>query len=199
MNLFSRLFSQIYPNQPGEKPTESEVLVREPIKHNKVFLNAYQKWKYNEMHHGLLNDLNEKRAQRKEQSPEKVNYFEVQNSTYSGFYFYGEPRWSSTDYTYLVHYFLEQLTSIDYFLANSVREVIEAPEELKTTEQFYFKPALKFRKEPPYNQLYGNLEVEHKIVDGETKMVKLMSSVYKDQHYNEAMGFDKLLNKLFLL
>lgn len=199
MNLFSRLFSQLYPNQTEEKATEIEVLIREPIKHNKVFLNAYQKWIYNEMHHGLLNDLNEKRALRKEQSAEKVNYFEVQNSTYSGFYFYGESRWSSTDYTYLVHYFLEQLKELDYFLANSVREVIEAPEELKTTEQFYFKPALKFRKEIPYNQLYGNLEIEHKIVDGETKMVKLMSSVYNDQHYNTAMDFDMLLNKLFLL
>lgn len=199
MNLFSRLFSQLYPNKSEEKAIESEVLVREPIKQNKVFLKNFEEWIYNEMHLSLLNDLKEKRAQRKQQNPQGVNYFEVQNSTYSGFYFYGEERWNSSDYSYLVHYFLEQLKKLDYFVANSVREVIEEPEELKTTEQFFLKPALKFRKETPYNQLYGNLEIEHKIIDGETKMVKLMSSVYNDQHYNSAMNFDALLNKLFLL
>ena len=199
MNLFNRLFSQLDSSQDNKKAIESEVLLREPIKPTEVFLKEYQEWIYNEMHHGLLSDLNEKRIRRKDESSADLNYFEVQNTTYSGFYFYGESSWSSTDYTYLIHYFLERIKSLDYFLANSVREVVEEPKELKTTEQFYLKPALKFRKAVPYNQLYGNLELEHKIVDDETKMVKLMCSVYNDQNYNSAISFDELLNKLFLL
>ena len=198
MSIFNRLIKQLLPSHSEEENTESEVLVREPIKHSKVFLKEYERWKYNEMHHEILLDLKEKRAKRKEDSVEGVNYYEVQNSTYSGFYFYGEALWSSSDYIYLVHFFTEKLKGLDYFQGNSVREVIEEPEQLKTTEQFYLKPALKFRKKTPYNQLFGNIEIEHKIEDGETKMIKLMASVYNDQHYDIPISFDKLMKELFL-
>lgn len=189
---------QLLPTNMEQKTSASEVLVREPVSYSKVFLKEYERWKYNQMHHELLLDLIEKRAKRRDYPAESVNYYEVQNTTYSGFYFYGEAAWSSSDYIYLVYFFIEKLKGLDYFQGNSVREVIEEPEKLKITEQFYLKPALKFRRKTPYNQLFGNIEIEHRIEDGETKMVKLMASVYNDQHYDIPISFDKLMNELFL-
>lgn len=196
MTYLKKLIQQLIPTQEVKSKTEEEVLLREPIKHSSVFLEDYQKWKAAEMHKGLLAHLFEN-AIVKEMNPEAdVNYFAYRDEQSNGFYFHSESPWNQSDYAFFVEHLIELLKNQGYVLKHSRREVVEG-EQLKTTEQFYLKPALKHRLEKPYQQLFGNIIIEHRLIDNQTNLVKLMAQLYQGRAYQKPDSFEKLMDLIF--
>lgn len=199
MSIINRLLKELFPEKPESTKGLKEVLVREMIQRNQRFLDGYKQWIKEEMHLGLLNHLQESRLLSDNLMDSQVNFFTHSEAASSGVYFHGERPWNSSDYAFLIHYFIEQLASLDYYSNNTKREVVEEEGHLKTVERFYLKPGLKYRREVPYNQLFGNVLIEHRQLEDETVLVKLMANTYNDRNFKKPYDFEDLLDKLLVV
>jgi len=196
MTYLKSLIKQIFPKQADEGNEGEEILVREQVVRSKVFLDDYAKWKEQQMHKGLLAHLFEN-ATVKSMNPEAdVNYFAYRDEQSNGFYFHSESPWTQLDYAFFVEHLIQLLKKHGYVLKHSRREVIEG-DQLKTNEQFYLKPSIKYRKEKPYQQLYGNIIIEHRLIDNQTNLVKLMAQVYQGRAYQAPDSFEELMDIIF--
>ena len=82
-------------------------------------------------------------------------------------------------------------------LKNSLREVHEVGESLNTQESFYLKPSLKYRRTLPYQQLFGNVSIEHQQKEEHTVLVKVLVNTYSDQSYAAPYHYEDFLTELF--
>jgi hypothetical protein len=196
MTYLKKLIQQLIPTQEAKSKTEEEVLVREPIEHSRVFLEDYKKWKAAKMHKGLLAHLFENATVKAMNPDADVNYFAYRDDQSNGFYFHSESPWNQTDYAFFVEHLVELLKDEGYVLKHSRREVVEG-EKLKTTEQFYLKPAMKYRMEKAYQQLFGNIIIEHRLIDNQTNLVKLMAQIYQGRVYQKPDSFEHLMDLIF--
>jgi len=200
MSLIDRLLKDLFPERETTTKTSpiKEVLVKEMIKRNQVFLDGYEAWKAAEMQMGVLAHLKEASEIKYSNPDAEVNFFHYRDVQSNGFYFHGEAPWTAEDYSYLIHHFIDVLKKEEYYLNNAKREVVEEEKQLKTVEHFYLKPKLKYRREVPYEQLYGNVEIEHRLVEDKTNLVKVMVNVYNDRNFKKAADFEELLPKFWL-
>ena len=197
MSFFDNLFQNLFAKQEDKNST-GEVLVREMIKRNKVFLQEYEAWKEAELYKGMLEHLLENYRLRDADPTANVNFYLLKTNTASGFYCRAESPWNTKDYSFLIQLFIERLKRLEYHVNNSKREAKEEKGELKTEELFYLKPGLKFRRKLPYNQLFGNIVFEHKINGEETELLKMVVSTYSDRNFKEPYLFEDLMTELFL-
>tara|TARA_B110000046_G_scaffold173759_1_gene196678 strand:- start:28536 stop:29135 length:600 start_codon:yes stop_codon:yes gene_type:complete len=194
-NLFKGNSLQSDYNENGE----AEVIIRESILPTKTFENDFSIWFANGMHKGLLDYLNECMAKRKANESSAVNLYFHESKNSNGFYFRAESPWSTEDYRYLVHLIKQKLQALHYVQSHATREVVEERGVLKTNEEYFFKPSLKFRREIPYEQLFGNVFIEHRIEGDDTELIKIMVNTYTDQHYKKPYDFQYFLTEICLI
>lgn len=198
MSIINRLLKELFPEKKaGKKSDKKELLRRESIQRNQIFLADYQSWLQADMHKGLLKHLHDLRKEVKSGASEnEMRFFLHSEPASKGFYFNGETPWTSRDYDFFIHYLLEIIKDLGYALKNTKREVVEENGRLKTFERFYLKPSLKFRKEAPYQQLYGNVLVEHLQEENQTVLVKLMTYTYDDRNFQAPFDFEIFMDQL---
>lgn len=198
MSIIDRLLGELFPNKEKNEAPIKEVLVREMIQRNQIFKRDYQKWKSRDMQEGIIEHVGENRMLRIANPEANVNYYRYTHHLSNGFYFHGEEPWTSNDYQFFIQHIIELLEAEEYHLKNATKEVVEENGQLKTVEHFYLKPKLKFRHERPYQQLFGNIEIEHRMLEDRTNLVKLMAHVYHDRNFLEPLSFEDLMQKIWL-
>lgn len=195
MSLLDNLLNQLFPREKESKENqEKETLIREPIKHSTTFLNEYQFWLEEQMYTSLLNHIRKNYWQKKNHPESDVSLEILDKVNAKGFYCRAESPWTVKDYQFLVNYFLNQLKTAEYTVNNSSREVIEKSGDLLIQEIFYLRPKLKFKKELPYKQLFGNVNIEHRVKNDETDLVKVMVTTYTDNNYEQPYDFEDFIN-----
>ncbi|MBL4708858.1 MAG: hypothetical protein JKY48_10520 [Flavobacteriales bacterium] len=199
MGFFDRLFKGVVVEGKSGEQELKELLLRESIVSSKIFLADFEKWIDQKMHIGLLTHLKENYEAKKINSIAQVNHFVHESPNSNGFYFRAESPWDAQDYSFLIQLFIVKLKKQSYVLKNTLREVFEENEELTTKEEFYLKPSLKYRKEIPYQQLFGNVSIEHQLKGLNTVLVKIIVNTYSDRNYKAAYDFEDFINELFLL
>lgn len=199
MGFFDRLFKGVVVQESSNDGSKKDLLLRESIVWSKTFLADFEKWKTQEMHLGLLIHLKENyEAQKRSPSP-LINHFVHESPHSKGFYFRAESPWDTRDYSFLILLFISKLKKHEYVLKHTLRETYEEGEQLTSTEEFYLKPSLKFRREVPYQQLFGNVSIEHQLRNSNTTLVKIVVNTYSDRNYKSAYDFEDFMNELFLL
>jgi len=196
MTLFKRLFDELFGQSEQESAEDAEILVDEPIKPTMAFLEGYHQWLAEKYHIGLLDHLKEQYAIRLSNPNAEIKFHLHDSDGSSGFYFSEESPWSKEDYHFIVHYFKQLLLSEGYRLNKSRRKAEMKNEKLSHFESFYFKLPLSSRKEVPYPQSWGNISLEHKLLDERTLFVKLMANTYNDRSYQPAKDFGSLMERL---
>lgn len=195
MTLLKRLFGDLF-GQSSETEMKEETLLKEKIVLTQFFLEEYRQWLQADMHFGLIDHLKAQREILENRPDADPNYFQFRSAASNGFYFHGEEPWSNKDYSFLVQYFTEKLIELGYRLNNSSREVVQQQDKLLSSESFYFKLPLASRNKKPIPQYWGNILLEHKLVDERTNYVKLMAHIYSDRNYETAYDFIDLENEL---
>ncbi len=168
---------------------EDEQLVRETIVPTQFFLEEYEQWAQAGLHNDLLVFVREQRAIRQADDNADCNYFTFRSEASNGFYFIGEEDWSNKDHSFLVHHFSKLLLAEGYVLNNARRDLSQKDGKLICNEDFYFKLPLSSRMQSPIPQLWGNVHIEHKIIDDRSNYIKIMANVYSDRGYEKARDF----------
>lgn len=198
MTLFNRLFQELFGKNAHHLDEEKGIHILEEIKRNQVFLDNYEKWQCKGIHNGLLEYINQNWKTKAENPTSDVNMHLFRSKLSNGFYFRAESPWDTFDYDCLIQWIIEKCKLKGYVLKNAKREVIEEGGLLKTIEEFYLKPSLKFRRETPFEQFWGNILIEHRIVDENSRLLKLMVNSYDDRSYKKAYHFEDFMNYIFI-
>ena len=198
MGFLNDMLGNLLPEKKDAETGESEVILREAIVPTKTFESNYRAWIEKGMQNGLLDYLKECMAERKADSAAGVNLYLHESKNSNGFYFRAESPWVTEDYRFLVHLIIQKLKALRYVQNHATREAVEENGELKTIEEYFFKPTLKFRKETPYEQLFGNVFVEHRIKGEKTELIKIMVNTYTDQLYKKPYDFEDFLTEICL-
>lgn len=195
MNLFDRLLRGTGIVQ--EKGLQKEVVLRENIQFSTSFHNNYVNWKEQGSTKNLLSDLLENyRTKRSDPGQNStMQLYEARNA--NGIYFKTGEYENIEGFGFLTYHLLQRLKGQHYILNQSIREVVDDQEVLKTNEIHYLKPSLKFRRITPYEQLFGNVQIEHRMIDGESELFKILATTYSDHLYAKPYDFEDLVGELF--
>lgn len=196
MTIFKRLFNDLFAQTDVVADDESEILIDERIKPTASFIEDYHKWLEDGLHIGLLDHLKEQYALRISNPDAQLNFHLHDSNGSSGFYFAEESPWQREDYHRIVHYFNQILIEEGYRQNNSRRKAETIDGKLTQIDRFYFKLPLSSRKEVPYPQSWGNIIIEHKLLEEQTLFVKVMANTYNDRSYQDAKDFNSLIHRI---
>lgn len=198
MGFLQDMLGNLLPDKKEESSATSELLIREAIVPTKTFEKDFALWMEKGMHKGLLDYLKECIAARKADPSAVVNVYFYESKNANGFYFRAESPWNTNDYRFLVQLFIKKLKALQYVQNHATRQVVEEGGVLKTEEEYFLKPTLKLRRQIPYEQLFGNVFIEHRMKGDETELLKVMVNTYTDQYFNKPYDFEDFLTELCL-
>lgn len=111
------------------------------------------------------------------------------------------PQYTDRDYKHLAHYLYLQVAKQNYTLNLSEIRSRKKGTRIETITKYYLKPSLKSRFDHDgdpnkANQLYGNVTIEYKIIDGSPAEFKFMANAYQDHKFRPPYDFSELIDKV---
>ena len=98
----------------------------------------------------------------------------------------------------LFHSFAARCLQIGYKKVSLDRKIEDQGQKVVEIEKFYFKPPLQMPEEGELiSQLYGNVSLEKYTVDNSPSYLKLLTTVYSDRLYRDALPFEDFMDRLF--
>ncbi len=106
---------------------------------------------------------------------------------------------SKLEFQHLFDYFKEIVKEQTYVSYTSDVQTAVKNNGVETKERHYLKPKFSYDEERrKCDQKYGNVQIEHLLIDDEPKHIKLWANVYSDFNYDEPLDFNVLLEKLLV-
>ncbi|MEX2597530.1 MAG: hypothetical protein WEC59_11430 [Salibacteraceae bacterium] len=186
-NILKRLFSK------DEK--SKTVLDKGIIKRSPAWLEAFENWRATKGDHTLL-EIKRNLVLSKRDLRDDLHFVLLTMTNAKGFRFHLSGLGIDSDHDQFVLELLKQrCENIGYQLSNSFYEYHEKQSVLNREEWYYLKPPLSnFTKEPPFNQLFGNVKIE--LQQNEHRTLKVLVTTYTDRSYKEALSFEDFMSEL---
>lgn len=117
----------------------------------------------------------------------------------NGFAVVFDPSMNDKTFSDLFFAFGLRMLDLGYYRVSLDRTIREEAEHVKTTEKQYFKPSDPAVHDRKTEQLFGNISIEKDLIDNKPRFLKILVTVYSDQHYHDARPFDHFIEELFNL
>lgn len=117
----------------------------------------------------------------------------------NGFAVAFDPSLSAQTFSDLFFAFGLRMLDLGYYRVSLDRTIREEAELVKTTEKQYFKPSAPTVHSRKTDQLFGNVSIEKDLINNKPRFLKVLVTVYSDQHYQDARPFDQFIEELFNL
>ena len=195
MSFFDKISHKLFPKDK----TAQHADVHEVLKRSERDQVAYETWKLQPECNALIREVAQAYYYKKTNISSELDVHLLNTVYANGFAVSYAPRLEAKEFQYLFEYFKDQVATMDYRVVNADRRIKDKTTYVETTERYYLKPPLH-RGEIAHgsiNQLYGNVAVEHVMIDDRPSYIKVQASVYSDRLYQDALHFDDFAEKLF--
>ena len=193
MTFFEELMGKIFPEKNGG----DKILSQEVINRPKEYQVRYENWKAKRLE-GHLRSV-EKAYQGKliGEDVQELNVHILSSKYANGIAItYHSKLFDKDEFSFLFDWFSEKTSELPYRLVNSDRRVMAKNNFVETKEKHYLKPSISENDEL-VNQLFGNILIEHILVNEEPSYLKITANVYSDSKYLPPQKFEKYLEKVF--
>ncbi|HLT08140.1 MAG TPA: hypothetical protein VK014_11470 [Cyclobacteriaceae bacterium] len=92
-----------------------------------------------------------------------------------------------------------RMLDLGYYRVSLDRTIREEGDGVKISEKQYFKPLVHTDTDQKVDQLFGNVSIEKELIDNRPRYLKVLVTVYSDQHYQDACSFAEFMEELFNL
>lgn len=113
-----------------------------------------------------------------------------------GFAFTFNEDFSTDDFHYLFDWLADRVKLLGYRLVNSDVKMSEKNGAIETKEMHYLKPPIG-SFDSATDQFYGNILIEHVLLNDEPSYIKLLANTYSDRLYLEPRPYSELIEHLF--
>ncbi|MGD9329238.1 MAG: hypothetical protein PVH48_09755 [Cyclobacteriaceae bacterium] len=188
MSFFDNIYGKLF-------PANRKVGIYEVLNRDKIFLNSYQEWNTKSDCIKLKEDLLKSWDFKLKDLNPPLDIITYLTDYANGFTLYPGKDDHRNSMSYLMEYMKDKLIKYSYRLVHSTRKIDEKKEGIEIVEKYYLKPP--FPVKVPYDQIYGNIEIEVLKHDQQEKRLKFLVSVYSDRNYTKPLAFRELLSYLF--
>ena len=115
----------------------------------------------------------------------------------NGFAVAFDPSISEKTFSDLFFAFGLRMLDLGYYRVSLDRTIREEGDMVETTEKQYFKPFPPAVRSQKTDQIFGNVSIEKEMIDNKPRFLKVLVTVYSDQHYLDARPFDQFIEALF--
>jgi hypothetical protein len=187
LSFFDQIYDRLFKGNKDSTPT----LVHEVLTRSNQFVEDYDKWTNGPQ---LLEEI-KRSYEFKQKGIEQNPAVHVLESQYAnGFAVSYNDFFQEDDFGYLMDLLSERVQLLGYRLVGSDRIITDKNNFVETKEKHYLKPEISM--EPPIDQRYGNVLVEHVLVNDKSSYLKFSANVYSDHLYKKALPFQDLLNEI---
>ena len=188
-------FDQVYEQLFGKKSPRNKVLMNEVISRNDQFSKDYQERIRSEDFKKLVSSVHQS-YELKQQAISRKPEVHVLNSQYAnGFAISYDEEIGAQDFQFLFDWLSDKTKSLNYQVANSDIMVVEKNDVIESIEKHYLKPHVGM--DEIIDQKFGNILIEHILINDQPSYIKYTASIYSDRKYQEPQKFDKLTEYLF--
>jgi hypothetical protein len=188
MSFFDDIYMKLF-------PANKKVGIYEVLSRDQIFLNNYQEWNSKSDCIKLREDLLKSWEFKLKGLKPPLDIITYLSDYANGFTLYPGKEDYANMMSYLMEYMKDKLLHNSYRLVHSTRKIDEKKEGVVIVEKYYLKPP--FPVNIPYDQIYGNVEIEVLKQDQDEKRLKFLVSVYSDRNYTKPLAFEELLSYLF--
>ena len=189
MAFFDQIVNQLFP----QKSNKNEILLHEPIKRSKSYLDDYTMWTKSFKRFDILNAVYNSYELKKQGVIGDPDVHLLETNRSNGFAISYNERMNKEEFVFLFDWFGERTKELNYKRANSDVTVTAKNGIIETLSRYYFKPGVNFAQpKDRINQQYGNILIEHITVDDHPTYIRFIVNNYNDRQYNEADDFEKL-------
>jgi hypothetical protein len=188
MSFFDDILGKLF-------PVNNKVGIREVLTRDQNFMNSYKEWAEMSEFKRLREDLLRSWEFKQRDLDPPLDFVTYISDYANGFTLYPGPEDNSISLSFLMEYIKEKLLKVSYRLVHATRKMEEKNENIEIIENYHLKPPVS--DEIPYNQMYGNVEIEVIRHNQEGIRLKFLVSVYSDRKYTEPWEVQKLLHYLF--
>jgi len=197
MGFLDKLLQTVLPADQSANDGSS-VLVKRALKRSEKYINDWEEWKNQQSYNFSIRALKEEWDTRSEIAAIETSFFYYNSPQSNGFVYYFDSGTSNEEASFLFELFKFRVKELDYAINHSEEEMKEEKDCVVTKESYYLKPKLKYRKQPPFHQLYGTIRIEFTSRDGRPYYLKLMANYFSDRSYQEPYSFEELAEQLFV-
>ncbi|MEM9548158.1 MAG: hypothetical protein AAGA77_19410 [Bacteroidota bacterium] len=178
--------------------------LHETIDVNSFSINEIEKWKALGTENKFANLVNAAYRNYYISGKTKTNLSEVTllvSSHTNGWYLHCNMLvFKDVDYKYLAYSLSMKLKNEGYVIQLAEMKSTTKSEGIENITHYYLKPSLKFqilKEEGKVNQLYGNISMEYKTLNGVPISFKFLAKAYSDSNYKPPMDQTELQHILF--
>lgn len=198
MSFFDKVWQKLFGRQfkyPSSEPLVAEALLRtQPQK------SEYFQW----LQHGAGQEIQDQvyhaYTQKLLGQAEEYAVHLLQMPYANGFALTYPPSLSPDSFRSFFDWLKDRILVQDnYRLVNAERQFYDRGKYVEIKEKYYLKPHITSEDHPPFNQYYGNILIEHIVIDNTPSYIKLVANVYSDRMYTKATDFKHLMNDIFTM
>lgn len=168
-----------------------------PLVRKDSFIKKYDLWKQNGVRDSLFSLIHSLFVEVRFENEFRPEFYIYTSPQANGFYFNDKFEIDPIEFEFLLDSFRETVLSMGYVNYTSDVKYSEKPAGIQRIDRHYLKPEIDRNAEKPLDQKFGNILLELYFLDDKPQYLKVMVSVYSDQNYREALGFEEFVNFLF--
>ena len=198
MSFANEVINQLFGGSHNKVNISNEKLVLDSgqIKRTESELREYQKWS-DQYSTDVLFELKQNALFSKKNLSNQLNFVWLNRSTVNGFQLdLLNLKTPLGNIWYLSEIIKQKIISLGYMVTHAEYADYSEKDKLCRKERLYLKTPYRMRiGTPPFNQLYGNIQLES--IQKDTLKFKLLATTYSDRNYNSPLPFDDLVDTIF--
>ena len=190
MSFFDDIYDRLFP-----KEESAPKIAQQLIKRSQTYLTEYQRWSDSPNRTQQVDQLMRGYHYKKMRIQSSYDVHLLTSSMANGFALSYNVDISKQHFQFIFDYLADRVKVLDYKLANSDITITDKPDFIETKEKHYLKPLVGSGQ--LLNQQYGNVLIEHVLINEKPSYLKLVANTYSDRNYSNPLDFDELLEHLF--
>ena len=198
MSFFNQIIKKLFGDNTANASGYQQPIIQESFERKAAEIEAYEQWLSKQKHLPILQSVEEAYQLKKVNKAGEIN-LHIHNSPYgNGFFFTYHHTFTSRDFQFIFDYFRDAVKEMGYRLYVSDRRILNKEDYIETIEKHYLKPAIDADSDisQGINQLYGNILLEHVLINDSPSYIKVMANIYSDALYQNALDFEDFVARL---
>jgi len=193
MTNFKDIMGKLFPT----KLADNKVVLNDLINRSAPYQDRYAKW-CSEYAETFLNELSKSYHEKVAEIQNSGIQVHLLNTKYSNgiAISFDTNHYSKEEFSFLFDLLAEKVNKIPtYKMVNSDFMIKEKKTFIETKEKHYLKPFIS-KNDAVIDQQFGNILIEHILVDDQPSYLKLIANIYSDSNYKAAKDFNSLISML---
>lgn len=194
MSFFDQIFQKIFNNL-----NEKSITIKEVLKRNEKFQKEYNNWKEGKNSVELIEDTKTQYYYKKADISSNNNIILFSGRGSNGFAITYKKAFGKRNFQYLLEFFKENILKLGYTIQLAEFQMNDKNNFVESKEKYYLKANFRNQRKNLQicNQLYGNVLLEHILVDNKPSHIKILVNYYQDSLFTKVLDFDDLVEAIF--